>query len=66
MATVKVTARVVRLALKSSSVVEDVTLSGRAFHSLVDLWKKEYLYRSLCVRCCLMRCPPLDLVSSGM
>ena len=50
MAPVKAADRVVRLVLKSSSVGDDVTMSGRAFLFLVDLGKKEYLYSSFCVR----------------
>ena len=65
MTPVKATGRVVMLTLKSSSVVEDVTVPGRAF--LLDLGiKKEYLYRSFFVRWFLMRCPPRVLVSPGI
>lgn len=42
-APVKASGRMVRLAL-NSSVAAVVAFSGRVFHSLVDLGKKENLY----------------------
>ena len=65
-APVKASGRMVRLALNSSSVAAVVAFSGRVFHSLVDLGKKEYLYWSFRVRCWCMRWPPLVLESPGL